>query len=282
MFKNLAIRCPWIRMIRPLSGETRLAKAIDTERGQEVLLKVLSLSSGGRSAHNHWRCQSLSLPVPQLYNCFRFEDAVILECEYVPGSDLHTMVVDRADEELPLQTILEQLLLEVKGYQRYNLSHLDIKPENVIWDSKTQKARLIDFESMQKHTSQGLTREVMTSGTSAYMSPEILRKSRIHRNTDLWGIGILGLTILLEYNPIMTGDVEVENLRKYSHQRLLTEHHSEELVALITSLLHVNPEKRCWITDPSIHQRSKDKTPYGSVVTKLNEYKDWYWDPNIT
>lgn len=251
MFKSLATRCPWIRMIRPLSGETRLAKAINIERGQEVLLKVLSLSSGGHSAHNYWRCQSLSLSVPKLYNCFRFEDAIILECEYIPGSDLYTMVVDRADEELPIQTILEQLLLDVKGYQRYNLSHLDIKPENVIWDSKKQKARLIDFESMQEHASQGLTRELRLSGTSAYMSPEILRKSRIHRNTDLWGIGILGLTILLRYNPIMTGEVEVENLRDYGHQLLLTQHHSEELVALITSLLHVNPEKRYWITDTS-------------------------------
>ena len=264
MFKSLATRCHWIRKIRPLPGETRLAKAINIERGQEVLLKVLNLPSGGRCAHNHWRCQSLSLSIPKLYNCFRFEDSIILECEYIPGKDLHTMVVDRA-EELPVQTILEQILLDVKGYQRHNLSHLDIKPENVIWDSKKQKARLIDFESMQEHTSQGLTRELkVLGGTSAYMSPEVLRKSRIHRNTDLWGIGILGLTILLKHNPLMTGEVEVENLRDYGHQLLLTQHHSEELVAWITSLLHVNPEKRSCITD------TKSKIPYGSLITNLD------------
>ena len=72
---------------------------------------------------------------------------------------------------------------------RKQVTHRDIKLENIIYDPKTQKLKLIDFgfcclgnQSLQ----------TLYCGTPSYMAPEIVSKTPYcGPPTDVWATGVL-------------------------------------------------------------------------------------------
>jgi serine/threonine protein kinase len=76
------------------------------------------------------------------------------------------------------------LLQAVEYLHNNNICHNDIKPENIIYDSNTQKIKLIDFNISQKmgvlNTSQG---------TKMFMPPQ--NEGEINHKIDAWGIGVI-------------------------------------------------------------------------------------------
>ena len=239
---------PRLQNIQLLPNESTLAFGFDTVHDRMVLLKELSLEAGAHTVYNHLRCQRLDLGAPTLYNCHNFDETVVTECEYVPGKDLLNHLNDSHDD-LPVWSIMRQLLSRIESYQKYDLSHLDIKPENIIWDAQTERVRIIDFEAMRGHSAIGLLDLEAPLGTSNYMSPEVLNKSKVHRNTDLWNAGLVGYALLMRHNPLRDGTTDRSGLQRYAKNELYKAGVDPTLSILITSLLHPNPEYRA--TDPN-------------------------------
>ncbi len=106
----------------------------------------------------------------------------------VKGRDLFNMIYEndyKYDEKLT-KKIFKQLLKIVSKIHKKNIIHKDIKPENIIYDSETEKITLIDFEN--KHTLE-------------FASPEQLSSTNITNKVDSWGIGCTLYNFVFGYTP---------------------------------------------------------------------------------
>lgn len=67
------------------------------------------------------------------------------------------------------------------------MMHLDLKPENVMIDSKTLTAKIIDF-GLGKTTQQG---DEWRAGTALYMAPEVYSSPNYDQHADTWSLGVM-------------------------------------------------------------------------------------------
>lgn len=233
-------RCyPRLQNITMLGSEIKVATGTDIVNNRVVLLKETSRSLGKKTVDIHEHCQKIGVDCPKIYYTHLYNHMMILECEYVEGSDLMDWML--LGNEVPVMSIMKQLITLVNKYKEHDLSHLDIKPENIIWNDDTQTVRIIDYESMRPHTYVGTTPIYDAVGTTSYLSPEVHYDNVYHKNTDLWNIGMVGLVIILRHNPLVGERVKREELRQYSRRKLKQLGTDPELTNLICRLLNPNP-----------------------------------------
>ena len=244
MFTRLRNSCLRLKGISLLPAQNSLAQARDIVNNRKVLLKAMEADAAGYAIQNHLRCQHLGLHAPQLYHCHNLGDIVILETEYRPGKDLLDYLNDNPEVTLPVNRILTELITHVRSYQKHQLSHLDLKLENLIWNERKQEFHIIDFEAMRVHPRRGFRDLELLLGTSSCMSPEMLHERKIHRNTDLWNIGMVGYILVMRHNPLYDKDTDRRWLQRYAKYRLHAAKVDAELASLIVSLLHADPERR--------------------------------------
>ena len=108
--------------------------------------------------------------------------------------------------------IMHQILSCLEYCHRHHIVHLDIKPENLIFESLDSGAllKLIDFGTSTFYNPQEqMTRKI---GTPAYMAPEVY-KSNYNEKCDIWSCGVI-LYVLLSGSLPFGGetDTEIQNL----------------------------------------------------------------------
>ena len=80
-----------------------------------------------------------------------------------------------------------------------NLVHLDLKPENVILDPKSNSVRLIDFgcaQSITPSSSRNMENKNNNDGQKLYentefLAPELVSHGPVGTYTDMWAFGVL-------------------------------------------------------------------------------------------
>lgn len=93
-----------------------------------------------------------------------------------PGVDLYEYVNRYGGLiEDEVQDIMRKLLKIIKSVHKKGVIHCDIKPENIIYDDKSGKVTLIDFEGKE---------------TEDYRSPEQIKGDHLTSKTDMWSIGV--------------------------------------------------------------------------------------------
>jgi hypothetical protein len=92
-----------------------------------------------------------------------------------PGMDLFEYTDKHGffseEEILPIS---KRILTTIDLIHSSKITHLDIKPENIIYDKETGDTVIIDFEG---------------KSTEDYRSPEQVLKKNITQKTDIWSIG---------------------------------------------------------------------------------------------
>ncbi|XP_074651945.1 serine/threonine-protein kinase ULK3-like isoform X2 [Tubulanus polymorphus] len=123
---------------------------------------------------------------------FQWDDKYIyLIMEYCSGGDLSKFIrLKRALPEHLVKRFLQQLALAMQFLRSENISHMDLKPQNILLLSTDQPVlKLADFgfaqylcDDMETHT---------LRGSPLYMAPEIIVKRQYNPKADLWSIGVL-------------------------------------------------------------------------------------------
>lgn len=134
--------------------------------------------------------------------------------DYVPDN-AHKVVKDYKAKKEPVPIILAQLygyqLLRAIAYiHALGICHRDIKPQNLLIDSKTHVARLCDFGSAKKLTRSEPSIAYICS--RYYRAPELIFGATDYTNAiDVWSAGCVIAEFLLG-EPLFPGDSNTDQL----------------------------------------------------------------------
>jgi serine/threonine-protein kinase len=187
-------------------------RALYTENGREVALKVLSpaLSGNAQVAARFEREMAIlkKLRHPNIVQYFgggRSGGQQFFAMEYVPGGSVEQLIKKKGklpwEEALP---ILRQVAQALEYSHANGVIHRDLKPANLFFTGKGNRVKLGDFGIARDGDATALTAAGKTVGTYAYMAPEqIAGKPPISRRTDLYALGCVAFELLTGRPPFV-------------------------------------------------------------------------------
>jgi eukaryotic-like serine/threonine-protein kinase len=181
------------------SGMASIFKAVDTESGQTVALKIphVQFESDIVFSERFRREEEIGqrLDHPNIVKILkpREKSRMYMAMEHVEGKSLRALM--RVKEPFPTETALD-VARQLAGALQYlhdnGVVHRDIKPENVLLTADG-RVKILDFgialfASERRLTWMGLSNAV---GTPDYMAPEQIRGRRGDPRTDVYAVGTL-------------------------------------------------------------------------------------------
>lgn len=135
--------------------------------------------------------------VVDLFATFQDSLNVYMLMSYVPGGELFTHL-RRAQRFTPDVTrfYLSTIILALKYLHSFNIVYRDLKPENLLLDSKGY-LRLTDFGFAKIVDDRTWT----LCGTPEYLAPEIIQSDGHGKAADWWACGVLCYEMLVGYPP---------------------------------------------------------------------------------
>ncbi len=181
------------------SGMASIFKAIDSESGQLVALKIPHIQYESdivfsqRFEREEQAGQRLHHPNVVKVLKPRAKSGMYMAMEYVEGKSLRAMLSDK--HPLPTEKALDiarQVCDALAYLHEHGVVHRDIKPENILLTPSGQ-LKILDFgialfESERRLTWMGLSNAV---GTPDYMAPEQIRGRRGDPRTDVYAVGMM-------------------------------------------------------------------------------------------
>lgn len=148
--------------------------------------------------------------IVRLYEVYETPTEFVLMLEMAEGGELQR-VLDENDSiaEHHCRRLVRQIVEGVQHLHRFNIAHLDIKPQNILLTNcfPSGDVKLCDFGISRLLTKGAELREIV--GTPDYVAPEILQYEPIGLASDMWSIGILTYVLLSGHSPF-TGDNKQE------------------------------------------------------------------------
>eukprot|EP00298_Acanthocystis_sp_HF-20_P005417 c15590_g1_i1.p1 GENE.c15590_g1_i1~~c15590_g1_i1.p1 ORF type:complete len:472 (+),score=143.33 c15590_g1_i1:9-1424(+) len=173
----------------------------------------------------------------------------VLVMEYLEGDQLFEALLSRSNYlEFDSMEIAATILDAVRYLHANNIVHRDIKPQNMIFDSKGPDAilKLTDFGLATVFEN---TRSVKADcGTTAFMAPEMLQHKSYGPAIDMWSCGVVIYTLICGRAPF-EADTVPELIQKICKGKVeffspFWDSVTSEAKDLISHLLEVDPEKR--------------------------------------
>jgi serine/threonine protein kinase/sulfur transfer complex TusBCD TusB component (DsrH family) len=183
------------RVVREIHATDRseVYVAVDIESGEHVALKVLAPGlrdnpdARRRLAMEEWVARRLNSPhVVRAVRPHGERNSLYTVCELIEGQTLRQWMNDNPHPNLAaVRAIVDQIAKGLRAFQRKEMLHQDIRPENIMIDT-TGTAKIIDLGSVRvAGVSEALpaidTAEVL--GTFQYAAPEyFLGKQGTHKS----------------------------------------------------------------------------------------------------
>ena len=136
--------------------------------------------------------------------------------EYCSGGDLSSFVKSR--QRLPesvCQRFLQQLASALQYMREQNVSHLDLKPSNILLKSRKLEVLKIGDFGLAQHMPEEDTNSTI-KGSPLYMAPEIVLRRQYDAKVDLWSVGVILYECLFGKAPYSskTMDELIEKIKK--------------------------------------------------------------------
>jgi serine/threonine protein kinase len=172
-------------------------KAEDTRLKRLVALKFLpssimaSEAEKARFIHEAQAAAALNHPnICTIHEIDEAEGHLFIAMEFVEGQSLKEKVASGMLQVASVIDIAIQIAEGLQAAHEKKITHRDIKPANVMLTPKGQ-VKIMDFGLAKLAGRSALTKEGMTLGTVAYMSPEQARGENVDHRTDIWAFGVV-------------------------------------------------------------------------------------------
>ncbi len=186
-------------------GFATVHRARDTARGHAVALKVLHphlATDAETRARFHREAQSLARVthpnIVRIYEAGEAQGAVFMATELIEGRALNLILRERPALSLDdVLAIAGQIGLALDAIHAAGIVHRDVKPDNILIESGTNRAVLLDLGVARAANSASLTRSNVLIGTPGYMAPEQLSAGAVlSARTDVYQLAATLYTML--------------------------------------------------------------------------------------
>ena len=150
------------------------------------------------------------------------DQALNLVVPFYEGGEVQAQIEERERlDEQDCAMIIYQLLLALNYMHARQISHGDLKPENLVFErsfapGKLPFTRLIDFGFAVDRNDTLYKRHGIRStefGTPIYMAPEKLYNKPLEEKSDNWSVGVMAYYMLAGYPPFWS-----DNEKKLFHK----------------------------------------------------------------
>ncbi|XP_011700590.1 PREDICTED: twitchin isoform X1 [Wasmannia auropunctata] len=226
-----------------------------------------------------------------LHDAFEDDDEMVLIFEFLSGGELFERITAEGYtmSEAEVINYMRQICEGVKHMHEKNIIHLDIKPENIMCQTRNStNVKLIDFGLATKLDPNEVVK--ISTGTAEFAAPEIVEREPVGFYTDMWACGVLAYVLLSGLSPF-AGDNDIETLKNvkacdWDFDEEAFRDVSEEGKDFIRRLLVKNKEKRMTAHECLLHpwltgDHSKWTNPiansrYLSIRDRLRaKYENW-------
>ncbi|GAB4825683.1 hypothetical protein Ancab_008557 [Ancistrocladus abbreviatus] len=143
----------------------------------------------------------------QIYDLYESETHLLIVTELCESSTLYDRITLKIFSEPEAATVVSQLMEAVAHCHRQGVAHRDIKPDNVLFDSRN-RLKLSDFGSAEWFAVGGVDKRASMRGvvgTPYYVAPEVLSGRDYGEKVDVWSVGVI-LYIMLGGVPLFYGE----------------------------------------------------------------------------
>ncbi|ODV65524.1 Pkinase-domain-containing protein, partial [Hyphopichia burtonii NRRL Y-1933] len=185
--------------------------------------------------------------IVKLYEIIKTENHLWLALEYCQGNELFYYIYEQ--RHLNIDTVKKlfiQILNGIKYVHSLNLSHRDLKLENILLADKQKTiVKLTDFGFVREFNP--LKRQFLSTicGTTVYMAPELLKNEKYSGfSIDIWSLGIILFTMLYGEMPFDEDD-DLKTKYKIIHDDpVYKEIIPPDAINLLKKILCKDPYKR--------------------------------------
>ncbi|XP_034022804.1 MAP kinase-activated protein kinase 2 isoform X2 [Thalassophryne amazonica] len=225
----------------------KVLEIFQRKTGDKYALKMLQdCAKARREVELHWRASPCA-------NIVRIIDVM-------DGGELFSRIQDRGDQaftEREASDIMKSIGEAIQFLHAINIAHRDVKPENLLYSSKSPDAllKLTDFGFAKETTSHNSL--ATPCYTPYYVAPEVLGPEKYDKSCDMWSLGVIMYILLCGYPPfysnhglaISPGMKKRIRMGQYEFPNPEWSDVSEEAKQLIRTLLKTEPTQRMTITE---------------------------------
>jgi len=174
---------------------------------QDDVKKRFKIEAKAAAALNHPN-------IATIHQIEEVDDKMFIVMEYVDGQELRQLM--KTLGSVPVDDAITYAIQIAEGLQAAHekgVVHRDIKGANIMLTENGQ-FKIMDFGLAKLSGQTQLTKEGMTLGTIAYMSPEQAQGMKVDRRTDIWSFGVVLYEMLTGQVPFR-GDYEQAILFNY-------------------------------------------------------------------
>ena len=204
--------------------------------------------------------------IVSLYEVIKTENHLWIALEYCQGGELYYYIYEKKRLELDeCRNIFFQIVLGVKYVHSLNLSHRDLKLENILLaDQKRTIVKLTDFGFIREFNPQSRKFLSTICGTTVYMAPELLTGQKYSGFViDIWSMGVILYTMLNGMLPFDDDDEMKIQHKVINTEPMFYDHVPIDVNQLISKMLLKDPNQR-----PSLNEILN----YSYLIDVYNKY----------
>ncbi|MEQ9107478.1 MAG: bifunctional protein-serine/threonine kinase/phosphatase [Limnobacter sp.] len=231
----------------------------DMETGEQFTLKTPSLNFAEDAMYlngfvrEEWVGQSVQhVNVMRTHVPKRPKQFLYYLGEYIEGINLREWMYDNPKPGMDaVRRIVKQVVAGLRAFQRADMVHQDIKPENIMIDS-TGCVKILDFGTVLIAGADELISPLDKSvpqGSVNYVAPEYLMGEVGTFKSDLFSLGVVVYEMLTGALPFAEKSVKQVTLKSYSDLRYIPANHPRRdlplwVEACLRKALQPNPRYR--------------------------------------
>ena len=147
-------------------------------------------------------------------------------CEYLQGQTLGEWLHDNPKPSIAqVRDIMKQVISALRAFQRLDLVHRDLKPDNIMIDQYGH-IKLIDYGTVfvaSLDENQETIKEEVPFGSLNYIAPETLLHMRADNQSDLFSLGVICYEMLsgeLPYKPMQRAEVTIKDYNSMQYRSI--------------------------------------------------------------